>query len=998
MRIFTLRAISSWLNGVDALKGLSAINRSFSTSLVRNQLTNHRLFSQVDWEKVESGSYAVVDPFNPSHILYLSEADYIVQVRVSQTNNKTLKVLATPDDTRPSDPGAPSSSQNSPSRLEFISKLLLGNQSLLSRKREKTAAHLFSSGFQHWLKVVEGRKESMVCLANRNVAACITRWHDLLSWWSRGSTMSTVVRIERAAFALKIQRLHRYNGVQFCILYLKGCLFIINSFFSGKKLTRDEIPSKVWIGVTNGLPSILPVYVRHGLRVGNKHFIHIWTSVCNMYKGIAGKYGPVDISTIIAPHPDTNTVFFTLYQAFARNVFWKAPILRSGSEPNLKIKSFFSTSKAGPGHPNSVLGAPRDAAIWFKPKEVTGISSNHVLDWLTLTGQDEVKKIFRRTAKKFNLIQEISDDILKDIKVPLPGHTLKQDKSFVSTFLGGSDRDQNRDEAPVLAKLAALEEPAGKIRVVAIVDYWTNLVLKPLHDWMFDLLSRIPTDATFDQEGRLKGFVDKGFTTVWSIDLSAATDTIPQFLYRALLEPMLGTEVTNKWLDLLVDRNFLHRFAPKTEREFVSPRPYDTCRYVRGQPMGALSSWSGMAMVHHSLVQLAAYSERMRFASDGMAVDWITTATPSELRYEWYTDYMVLGDDIVIASEQVAKEYIRLCKELGVVVGLSKSYISDVGFLNFASQSFVQQENVSPVSFREFIGTDSLSGRAEFALRLLRRGWSSMEGSAWLAPLMKYFVSEGHWNKIREDLAQGRSHPLVSWILSVLLVPGSRRFEFSGMPRASIYCYLSTMLKKAVIWNKPIDTLHKLSSPWDDWGHARTIAHAAVNSVYEGFLQDRKRLASFDTWFSMTLSIENKEVIFKVLKDQVAERLEKWAERYRRPLKTFQVLLDLPDLQPHMLEMGFTGKVSANLTDRMDTMVALVADASEALPRVPDYESLDAAVHELHAVRGGVEREAQAFVRLIGLFGSAEHLHSYATPGLDRTQAMWLRPPNPPKP
>lgn len=961
-------------------------------------LPNHRLFEKIDWEKVESGSYAVVDPFNPSHILYLSEADYIVQVRVSQTNNKTLKVLATPEDTKPSDPGSHEPSQNSPSRLEFLSKLLLGNQKLLSRKRGKAADHLFSSGFQHWLKVVEGRKESMVCLANRNVAACIIRWHDLLAYWSRGSTISTVAKAERAAFAQAIQRLHRYNGIQFCILYLKGCLFIINSFLAGKRLTRDEVPSKVWIKVTGGLPAILPTYVRHGLRTGNRHFIHTWTSVCNMYKGLAGKYGPVDISTIIAEHPNTDTAAFALFKAFAQKVFWTVNIFGSRIIPDLKIKSYFSTSKAGPAHPNAVLGAPRDAALWFSPSELTGVKSNHVLDWLSLTGNDEVKRSFRLIAKKFALISEISDDILKDIKVPHPGSTLGQAKKYVTSFIGGTDRDENRDEAPILAKLAALEEPAGKIRVVAIVDYWTNLVLKPLHDWMFNLLSVIPSDATFDQEGRLKEFVSKGFTEIWSIDLSAATDTIPQFLYTALLEPILGTELTKKWLDLLVDRNFLHRFAPKSEREHTLPKPFDIVRYKRGQPMGALSSWSSMALVHHALVQLAAWSQTNRFLSDGMAVDWIATALPKELKLQWFTDYMVLGDDIVIASEPVAKEYVRLCEQLGVVVGLSKSFVSDIGFLNFASQSFVQQENVSPVSFREFIGTDSLSTRAEFAMRLLRRGWSSMEGSAWLAPLMKYFVSEGHWKKIREDLSKGQSHPLVSWILSVLLVPGSRKFEFTGMPRASIYCYLSTMLKKAVVWNKPIDTLHKLSSPWDDWTHVRAIAHAAVNSVYGDFLRDRTRLASFDKWFSMTLSIENKEVIFKILKDQATERLERWTAKYRIPLKTLQVLLDLPDLQPHMVEMGFSGKVTANLTERMDSLTVLMAEASEELPRIPDYESLDAAVHELHAVRGGMEREAQAFVRLIGLFGSTEHLHSYTTPGLDRTRAMWLRPPNPPTP
>lgn len=103
-------------------------------------LQNHRLFSQIDWDKVESGLYAVVDPFAPSHILYLTENDYIIQVRVSQTNNKTLKVLATPEDTRDSVP----SSQTPPTNDPFIESLISGKQSPTAARRQGLLSHLFS--------------------------------------------------------------------------------------------------------------------------------------------------------------------------------------------------------------------------------------------------------------------------------------------------------------------------------------------------------------------------------------------------------------------------------------------------------------------------------------------------------------------------------------------------------------------------------------------------------------------------------------------------------------------------------------------------------------------------------------------------------------------------------------------------------------------------------------------------------------------------------------
>lgn len=51
-----------------------------------------------------------------------------------------------------------------------------------------------------------------------------------------------------------------------------------------------------------------------------------------------------------------------------------------------------------------------------------------------------------------------------------------------------------------LGQLALKEEAAGKIRVFAMVDIWTQSVLKPLHDWLFDLFRLLPNDSTHNQD------------------------------------------------------------------------------------------------------------------------------------------------------------------------------------------------------------------------------------------------------------------------------------------------------------------------------------------------------------------------------------------------------------------------------------------------------------------------------------------------------------------
>jgi hypothetical protein len=821
----------------------------------------------------------------------------------------------------------------------------------------------------------------MVRVTDRNIRTCIHRWHDVLAWWSRGSPNTTVGMAERSSFSSRVQLLFRHNGIQFTILYLKGCLFVINTFLSGKKLTTAEVPGKVRVKVVNGLPSILPTYVRHGLRCRNIHFIHIWTSVTNMYKGLEGKYDAVDISTIIQPHPDfTNNIAFKVLEQFVP-VFWhivKSKLL-GNLKPSLVIKHLFATSKAGPGHANAVLGAPRDAFIWFNPDESTGISRNTVLEWLVATGNDGVRKLFRVAAKRYALIQQIIDHTVSKIPDHVPGQSRQILVNRTTTLIGGVDHLDAKSMPRILGRLHDLYEPAGKIRVVAIVDYWTNAVLKPLHDWMFDLLRLIPSDATFDQEGRLKEFCQRGYTDCWSVDLSAATDTIPLELYRALMRPILGDHLVNLWLELLTGRNFLHKFAPKTEREFHSPTDFDLVKYGRGQPMGALSSWSSMAMVHHLLVQYAAFLQENKFLSDLHAIDYLMGIQVERLKLSWFKDYLVLGDDVIIAHEGIAREYLRLAEALGIKVSLMKSFISEDGFINFASQSFVGTTNVSPLSFKEFIGVDSLARRAEMALRAGRRGWFDLSSTKWLSPLLKMFLGEKIWTKVQTELRQGASHPVVSWILSVLLVPGSQRFADSGLPRVSIKHTLSTMLKKSVIWTKPLKDLGQLSNEWKDWGLIVKILLGNVNSVYAEFLQNRKRLGAFEKWLRLTMSVEGEDLLQIILYDQVNTRMEKWIEKYRVPLKTLQVVFSLPALQPHMLEMG------SDMT--LEEATVLIAEATEAMPRIPPYEMLDAALAELRSARetSSTEREVRAFLRLLSLSGNVEHLHSYTTPGIRRS-------------
>lgn len=57
-------------------------------------------------------------------------------------------------------------------------------------------------------------------------------------------------------------------------------------------------------------------------------------------------------------------------------------------------------------------------------------------------------------------------------------------------------------------KLSYFSDKEGKTRIIGILDYFSQTVLKKLHQYLFRILSRIPQDCTFEQSAFLKGVAD----------------------------------------------------------------------------------------------------------------------------------------------------------------------------------------------------------------------------------------------------------------------------------------------------------------------------------------------------------------------------------------------------------------------------------------------------------------------------------------------------------
>lgn len=193
------------------------------------------------------------------------------------------------------------------------------------------------------------------------------------------------------------------------------------------------------------------------------------------------------------------------------------------------------------------------------------------------------------------------------------------------------------------SKLSLVKDKEAKCRIVAILDYWSQSALKPLHDAEMHFLGSLKADCTFNQGGFRRSLSRSG--PYHSLDLTAATDRVPIAIQEPVLATLVGSEeYAAAWRVACVDRDFRLTWGDRS-----------VVRYACGQPMGAYSSWATFAITHHAIVRLAALRAGL------------TTR---------FTNYALLGDDIVIANDAVAREYRAILSDLGVSISEQKTHVS----------------------------------------------------------------------------------------------------------------------------------------------------------------------------------------------------------------------------------------------------------------------------------------------------------------------------------
>lgn len=387
------------------------------------------------------------------------------------------------------------------------------------------------------------------------------------------------------------------RGTVDTIAWVKALRLCYTRFLCGAPLT--ESPGQGITLLDNGLPSGKPEFNK--LIVGGATDVRLLLSLLGISRILPGHKAP-DLSSVT--DPGTGHMSPRLRDDLARTVKrlgWRLP------QP--VWTECHTTTKAGP-NAQALVGSIEDAHLLTD----TQISHLRVLGGPGIVQLIETIRSYLGPLSWLSMLPQM----IKGKKVIL--------------------QPKGRQ-----GKLSVIKDKEAKSRIVAILDYWTQSALYPLHRALMGLLRSIPGDCTFNQGSFRSHLPRKG--PYYSIDLTAATDRFPVIVQEVILGFLISPEYAAAWRALLTDRDYHVSWGG----------PLRIVRYLVGQPMGAYSSWACFALSHHVIVRVAALRA-------GKPVTW--------------SRYALLGDDIVLTDGTVVKEYLAILSELGVETSSQKTHVS----------------------------------------------------------------------------------------------------------------------------------------------------------------------------------------------------------------------------------------------------------------------------------------------------------------------------------
>jgi hypothetical protein len=196
-------------------------------------------------------------------------------------------------------------------------------------------------------------------------------------------------------------------------------------------------------------------------------------------------------------------------------------------------------------------------------------------------------------------------------------------------------------------------------------------------------LKQLPFDCTFDQTKAIPVLQDALLhgKTIYSIDLSGATDYFPLALQKHLLHKMFPDIEVSLFCDL-------------SQASWYMPK-FGEISWKKGQPLGLYPSFGAFALTHGCLLL-------------GL------------LNKDWDNQFFILGDDVVILDDQLATDYFQALELLGCPVSIPKSLSSnslcEFGGKLITSHTVISQYKWRGISDESFIDIAKILGPKSLSL------------------------------------------------------------------------------------------------------------------------------------------------------------------------------------------------------------------------------------------------------------------------------------------
>jgi len=373
----------------------------------------------------------------------------------------------------------------------------------------------------------------------------------------------------------------------------------------------------------------------------NKRYMNIVYTILSISRLADGYSKDIDISSITR-HPNRNNDFLKEIESFdlaLPSILGKLNIPVNVSPVDFvgNVVLHETTSKG----PNSDLS-------------LDGLMSSH-LDAAAIIADDKVNH---------SIVH-----YLEEIKRPDIYSYIQDTAKLVET--NSSNPDKALPKKLICSRLAAIPQPGNKTRVVALFDYFSQALLKPLHKYLQKITENLPNSYVFDQDrGRelVKEFTEDPNSSPESKDASNWTDRFPMELQTSVLKQLFNEQYAKRVRHLLVHRDFK-----------VSGSD-DKVIYGAGQPMGAYPSFSLAHLTHCLYVY-------WKFSSNG--------EDPGK-------DTAVCGDDVCFRNNSKGTQaYTKGMEHLGVQFSSIKGYSSSASTIRiaeFCRRLYINGNDVSPVS------------------------------------------------------------------------------------------------------------------------------------------------------------------------------------------------------------------------------------------------------------------------------------------------------------